>query len=238
MSINCIVIDDELPAIQQMEDYIARVPFLKLLKCFNNAIEPMTFLQTSDVDLIFLDIEMEGFTGLQLIKSLQRKPKIVLTTAYDQYAIDAFDLNVSDYLLKPISFERFMQSMDKIFDLFTNKSQVETRGPQYKRDYFFVKTEFRMQRVDFNDILYVEGMKEYLMIHTTSDKIMTLQSFKTLVEVLPSDNFIRVHKSYLVAINKIESVERNRITIANTIIPVSDTYKDAFFVVLKRNDFL
>lgn len=237
MSISCIVIDDELPAIQQMEDYIARVPFLKLLKCFSNAIEPITFLQNNNVDLIFLDIEMEGFTGLQLIRTLKIKPQIILTTAYDQYAIDAFDLNVSDYLLKPISFERFMQSIDKVYDLFAKSRYIETNKPQYKRDYFFVKTEFRMQRVDFDNILYVEGMKEYLMIHTASEKIMTLQNFKNLEDVLPTENFIRVHKSYLVAINKIKSVERNRISIGETIIPVGDTYKEAFSVILKRSDF-
>ena len=234
MQINCIVIDDELPAIEQMEEYILRVPFLKLLRSFDNGIEPINFLQSNAVDVIFLDIEMEGFTGLQLIKTLRHPPKIILTTAYDQYAIKAFDLNVSDYLLKPISFERFMQSIDKIFDLFAKTKPTNTQEAQYKRDYFFVKTEFRMQRVDFNDILYIEGMKEYLRIHTTSEKIMTLQNFKSLEEVLPADNFIRVHKSYMVAINKIKSVEKNRISIAEEIIPVSDTYKDSFLMVLKK----
>jgi len=234
MSISCIVIDDELPAIQQMENYIGRVPFLNLLKSFDNGIEPMSFLQSNKVDLIFLDIEMEGFTGLQLIKTLHHKPKIILTTAYDQYALAAFDLNVSDYLLKPISFERFMQSVDKIFDFYTKTGNIESSASQYKRDYFFVKTEFRMQRVDFDDILFIEGMKEYLRIHTTNEKIMTLQTFGNMEESLPEDNFIRVHKSYIVAINKIESVEKNRILIANTHIPISETYKDAFFMVLKN----
>lgn len=234
MHINCIVIDDELPAIQQMEDYIGRVPFLKLLKSFDNGIEPLTFIQTNPVDVIFLDIEMEGFTGLQLIKTLQHKPKIILTTAYDQYAIKAFDLNVSDYLLKPISFERFMQSIDKLFDYFAKTRQADSAVLQYKRDYFFVKTEFRMQRVDFEDILFIEGMKEYLRIHTKSERIMTLQSFKSLEDILPPENFIRVHKSYMVAINKIKCVEKNRITIGEEIIPISDTYKDSFFLVLKK----
>lgn len=234
MPINCIVIDDELPAIQQMEDYIARVPFLKLLRSFDNGIEPMNFLQSNPVDVIFLDIEMEGFTGLQLIKTLQHKPKIVLTTAYDQYAIKAFDLNVSDYLLKPISFERFMQSIDKLFDYFSKTQQAESGDLQYKRDYFFVKTEFRMQRVDFDDILFVEGMKEYLRIHTKTERIMTLQSFKSLEDVLPPENFIRVHKSYMVALNKIKSVEKNRISIGDQIIPISETYKDSFFLMLKK----
>lgn len=234
MSISCIVIDDELPAIEQMEDYISRVPFLVHLGSYNNGIEPMSFLQSNKVDLMFLDIEMEGFTGLQLINTLQHPPKIILTTAYDQYALKAFDLNVSDYLLKPISFERFMKSIDKIFDYFIKKKQLEAFGYQYKRDYFFIKTEYRMQRVDFKDILFIEGMKEYLMIHTSSDKIMTLQSFGSIEELLPVDNFIRVHKSFMVALNKIISVEKNRISIADKIIPVGDKYKDAFQLLLKK----
>jgi len=235
MVINCVVIDDEYPAIQQMEDYISRVPFLRLLKSFNNAIESLSSLQTNPVDVLFLDIEMEGFSGLQLIKVLQHKPKIILTTAYDQYALKAFDLNVSDYLLKPISFERFIQAIDKLFDLFVQEKSPDTSANQYRRDYFFVKTEYRMQRIDFDDILFVEGMKEYLRIHTKTEKIMVLESFKNLEESLPSEQFIRVHKSYLVALNKIDRIEKNRITIAQTVIPISETYRDAFFMVVKRD---
>ncbi len=235
MLINCIVIDDEYPAIQQMEDYIARVPFMRLLKSFDNAIEPINFLQKNTVDVIFLDIEMEGFTGLQLINVLQHKPRIVLTTAYDRYALKAFDLNVCDYLLKPISFERFIQAIDKLFDLFVREKSADTSANQYRRDYFFVKTEYRIQRIDFDDILFVEGMKEYLRIHTKKEKIMILESFKNLEESLPSDNFIRVHKSYIVALDKIVSVEKNKITIGSTIIPVSETYKESFFMMLKRD---
>lgn len=234
MRINCIVIDDELPAIDQMEEYISRVPFLNLLKSFDNAIEPINYLKTNHVDLIFLDIEMEGFTGLQLLKSLQNKPKIIFTTAYDQYAIEAFDLNVSDYLLKPISFERFIKSLDKIFDSFADNERKHEGEPVYKRDYFFVKTEFRMQRVDFNEILYIEGMSEYLRIVTTKEKIMTLQSFKNIEEILPKDIFVRVHKSYIVALNKIDSVERNRISISGKLIPVSNTYKESFNLMINR----
>jgi len=234
MKINCIVIDDEIPAIEQMEEYIRRIPFLNHLGSFDNAIEPVTFLKNNTVDLIFLDIEMEGFSGLQFIKSIRNKPKIILTTAYDQFALEAYNLNVSDYLLKPVSFERFIQSLDNIFEYF---SKVKTSDPSekiYKRDYFFVKTEYRMQRIDFDDILYIEGMKEYLRIHTRTEKIMTLLSFKAIEELLPADNFIRVHKSYIVAINKIDCVEKNRISIGKHLIPVSDTYRDAFNMILNH----
>ena len=141
MKINCIVIDDEVPAIDQIEDYISRVPFLNLLKSFDNAIEPVNYIQSNKVDVIFLDIEMEGFTGLQFIKVLKNKPQIILTSAYDRYAIDAFNLNVTDYLLKPISFERFIQAIDKLFDIFTQNHPPEAKPNHYRRDYFFVKTE-------------------------------------------------------------------------------------------------
>lgn len=234
MRINCVVIDDEQPAIRQMEIYIERIPFLKLLKSFDNAIESLSFLQNNQVDLLFLDIEMEGFTGLQMIKALHHKPKIILTTAYDQYALDAYNLNVSDYLLKPISFERFVIAIDRIYEAFRNGKSMASDESQYKKDYFFVKTDYKMQRVDFKDILYVEGMKEYLRIHTTKAKIMVLQNFKNLEDSLPLNQFIRVHKSYLVAINKIESLERNRIKIGEKIIPVSETYKDALMTVLSK----
>jgi DNA-binding LytR/AlgR family response regulator len=234
MKINCIVIDDELPAIEQMETYINRVPFLNLIKSFDNAIEPINFLKSNQVDVIFLDIEMEGFSGLQFIKSIQHKPKIILTTAYDEYALEAYNLNVSDYLLKPISFERFIQALDKIFEYFTAVKPISKEDKLYKRDYFFVKTEFRMQRVDFNDILYIEGMKEYLLVHTTNERIITLQNFVNILKNLPSDNFVRVHKSYIVGMNKIKSVERNRIYINDKIIPISLTYKDSFFEFLKK----
>lgn len=234
MSINCIVIDDEQPAIDQIVDYIGRVPFLKHLQSFNNAIEPIQFLKNNVVDVVFLDIEMESFSGIQFIKAMERKPKVILTTAYDEYAIEAFNLNVTDYLLKPISFERFLQSVDKIYDQ-TGHLQEIGDEPAYKRDYFFVKTEFRMQRIDFNEILFIEGKKEYLQIITKHEKVMTLQSFANINNLLPKNNFIRVHKSYMVAINKIESVEKNRIKIAGSSIPISESYKDAFFMVLKHS---
>lgn len=233
MKINCIVIDDESPAIEQIEDYIRRVPFLNNLKSFNNAIEPIQYLKSQKVDVIFLDIEMDGFSGLQFIKTLETKPKIILTTAYDQYAIEAFNLNVSDYLLKPISFERFLQSIDKIYDQFSHHFQSSSEKI-YKRDYFFIKTEFKIQRIDFENILFIEGMKEYLRIHTIDDKIMTLQSFASMEEQIPSENFVRVHKSYIVALNKIETIEKNRIYIRKHIIPISDSYKEGFLMLLKN----
>jgi len=151
-----------------------------------------------------------------------------------QILFQAFDLEVVDYLLKPISFERFLQAVNKVYDSLTKTIPTETLKPQaeHKRDYIFVKTEYRIQRIDFKDVLFIEGMKEYLRIHTKNEKIMTLMSFKKMEELLPRDNFARVHKSYIIAINKIDSVERNRIKIKNNSIPVGDTYKKRFYELL------
>jgi len=164
MKIKCLVIDDELPAIEQMVDYIGRVQFLECTATFDNALDALPYLKANPVDLIFLDIEMERFTGLQLLKTLRVKPKVVLTTAYDAYAIEAFNLNVTDYLLKPISFNRFIQSIEKVYDQISNGDPVSsTIGKPAPRSWFFVRTEFRMQRIEFDDILFIEGMKEYLV---------------------------------------------------------------------------
>jgi len=235
MKINCIAVDDEPPALFQMEDYIKKVPFLNLLCSFDNALDALDFLKNNSVDLMFLDIQMEGFTGIQLLNTLKNKPNVIFTTAYDRYAIQAFDLDVSDYLLKPISFERFIKSVEKVYDSITNQRKsikpivINESFAHDDKTFMFVKTEYRMQRVDFKDILYIEGLKEYLIIKTLTGKVITLQNFKTMEESLPENNFIRVHKSYIVALDKIDYIERNRIKIQDKLIPVGDTYRKLFF---------
>lgn len=240
MKINCIAVDDEPPALMQMEDFISKIPFLNLLKTFDNGIKTIEYLKENQVDLMFLDIEMEGLTGIQLLSILNPKPKVIFTTAYDQYAIKAFDLDVVDYLLKPISFERFLKAVEKVYDMVNVQQKTpataQSQGIMVSDDkkYFFVKTEYKMQRVDFNDILYVEGLKEYLYIKTATGRIITLQNFKKMEEALPASNFIRVHKSYMVAIDKIESIERLRIKIGDKHIPIGETYKKYFFDMLDK----
>jgi two-component system, LytTR family, response regulator len=237
MKIRCIAIDDEPPALAQMEDYISRVPFLQPLRFFDNAFDVLEFLKSNEVDLMFLDIEMEGLTGIQFLNVLKNKPKVVLTTAYSQYALKAFDLDVADYLLKPIAFERFLQSVEKVFEsiqVHTPNVVVQPTEPQTNntRNYIFVKTEYRMQRIDFSEIQYIEGLKEYLVIYTPKGKTLTLQSFKKMEEMLPSDNFMRVHKSYIVALDKIISIERNRIKIGDKLIPIGESYSKHFYQIL------
>lgn len=227
MSLNCIVIDDEKPARDQIIEYIERVPFLNFLQSFNNAIEPLSFINSNKVDIIFLDIEMEDFTGLQFAKTLKEKPHIILTTAYDQYAIEAFNLEVCDYLLKPISFERFLQSVNKVFKLYS-KSNVDSENVTDHKNYAFFKVGYKIKRINFSDILFIEGQRDYLKIITVDGSEMILMSFKEIEDILPGNYFLRVHKSYIVALNKIDSINRNRVYIKNNIIPVGEIFRKTF----------
>ena len=230
MKINCIAIDDELPALKQIDSYISKIPYLNMLAKFDNGIDTLNFLKDHRVDLLFLDIQMDDLNGIQLLQVLTNKPKVILTTAYDQYALKAFDLEVSDYLLKPISFERFVKAVEKIYNELNidQENRAESEKDEY-RNYFFVKTEFKMVRIDFDEIIYVEGLKEYLIIRTKTGKVLSLMTFKEIIDALPENNFVRVHKSYIVAIDKIESIERNRIKIGEKLIPVGNTFKDDFY---------
>lgn len=194
---------------------------MDLVKTFDNAIEAISLLKTEIIDLVFLDIQMEECSGIQFLEALVHKPEIIITTAYDQYAIKGFEHNVTDYLLKPYTFERYNQAVERVFEKLKKDKAV--------KNHLFVKTDYRHVRVNFDEILYIEGMREYLAIVTPSKKILTLQTFKTIEEQLPTEDFIRVHKSYIVAMNKIESIDRSGIKIKDKVIPVSLTYKEDFF---------
>ncbi|MEE4114900.1 MAG: LytTR family DNA-binding domain-containing protein [Marinilabiliaceae bacterium] len=238
MKLRCIAIDDEPLALEIISDYISKVPFLELIETFDNALDSIDFIKREEPELMFLDIQMESFTGIQLVQSLNKRPEVIFTTAHDNYAVEGFELNAADYLMKPISFERFVKAVDKVYNKLRplpekrKYSEVTISNPSEK--YFFVKTENRLQKVFFDDILWVEGQGDYLRIISVKEKIMTLQNFKTLSSILPEKNFIRVHKSYMVAINKIDSVSRNRISIGKEIIPVSDSYKNHFYDTLRE----
>ena len=245
MKINCIAVDDEPLALKIIKEYSDKVSFLNLVKTFDNAIDVIDFLKTSQVELMFLDIQMEELTGIQLLNVLMNRPKVILTTAYDSFAIKSYELDVTDYLLKPFSFERFTKAVNKAYEqIMLEKGSL----PVYTRirndtgtdeeDYFFVKTEFRLQKVNFSDILYIEGQGDYQAIVTNKGKIMTLQNFAKLMSGLPSNNFIRVHKSYIVSLNQIEKIERNRIRIGDKSIPISETYKDKFFEILEKRGLI
>lgn len=233
MQISCIAIDDEPLALSKLEGFIGRIPELKLVRTFDNSIEAMVWLKENQADLIFLDIQMEQLTGIQFLEATGTTSKIIITSAYDEYAIKGYDLNVTDYLLKPFSFQRFVQGVNKVMDYYSQNPN-SSGAPSVSDGFIFVKTEYRLERIDLDQILYIEGMKDYLRIICKDKKIMTLQSFSKLEESLPPNKFCRVHKSYLVSIDKIKSIERNVILIADQRIPVSITYRESFFSRIKQ----
>lgn len=229
--VRCIAVDDEPLALDIIADYVAKVPELALVASTTNAIEALTLVQNGDVDLVFLDVQMPELTGIQFLKIINGRCDVILTTAYPQYALDGYELNVVDYLLKPIAFDRFYRSVQKVLNSKIQKIQqpVSASLPGDAVDFIFVKTEHKIQRVDLDEILYIEGLKDYISIYTPSERIVTLQNMKKMEDILPTNRFLRVHRSYIVALDKIASIERGRIFIADKIIPVGDTYRDTFY---------
>lgn len=227
----CLIIDDEPLAVELLEDFVSKVPALKLIATCSNAIEASTILQINKVDLIFLDIEMPDFSGIEFIKTLDVKPLFIFTTAYSHYAVEGFNLNAVDYLVKPIPFHRFLKAVNRAQDLFLLKNKETKRVVQTQdsSNFIFVKSEYENIKLNFDDIKYFEGLKDYIKIFSTSHKpILTLSNFKKIEEKLPSDAFIRVHRSYIVSLKYINSVQRNRILIDNIRIPIGQNYKDEF----------
>lgn len=237
--IRCIVVDDKPLAIDILNDYISKVPDLNLVFSSTNPLEALEYIMKNEVDLVFLDIQMPQLNGVQFMKIVQGKCKIVLTTAYTEYALDGFENDAIDYLLKPISFERFYKAVQKSQHYFNakNEPQVVTQVIETTPavDYIFVKTEYKLVKVNTDDILYIEGMQNYVAIYTKTEKIISLQNIKKMEEQLPKKQFARVHKSYMVALNKINSIERSRIYIADAVIPLGDVYRDGFYQLIAAN---
>ena len=231
MKINCIAIEDEPLALKKIKDFIKQVNYLNLLEVFNNAVDAIGFLKEKEVDLIFLDIRMKKLSGIQFLESIKLKPKIIITSAYNEYALKGYELNVVDYLLKPFTFDRFLKSVDKVYEQMQNMQNLVN-------EYIFVKTEYRIEKVELKDILFICGMKDYLQIHTIDRKIMTLQTFKKIIKILPANDFQRVHNSYIIAVSKISNIERNRIRIRENIIPISESYKNKFLKKKKKRNIL
>ncbi|MCG6186271.1 LytR/AlgR family response regulator transcription factor [Maribellus maritimus] len=245
MKMNCIAVDDEILALKKIKRYADKIDYLNLLGTFDNALSTFSFLRENKIDLIFLDIQMDEFTGIQLLETIKDPPYVILTTAYDEYALKAYELDVMDYLLKPIPFERFVKAVEKVYARFLREASHknhQTSGEIHQTvtapDYTFIKSGNKTVKVYFNKILYIEGMRDYLQIHTEDSKIMTLLNFKTIQEVLDPKKFIRVHKSYIIAIDKIDYIENNAIKIKNKLIPVSNSYKVPFFNMLNKKNFI
>ena len=242
--IKCLAIDDEPLALAQLTNYIEKIPFFQLAKAYSNAMEALEWLNTESVDLIYVDINMPDVNGLDFVKSLRHKPLVIFTTAYAEYAIDGFRVEAFDYLLKPIGFSDFLRSANRAAQQMAlaeaRNNPINEGGKPTETNqegYLFVKADYKMLRIDINKILYVESQSEYVRIYLDNDKpIMTLLSMKALEERLPSDRFMRVHRSYLVNSAKITAVANNRIIIGReTYIPIGNQYKERFNLFVDRH---
>lgn len=222
--IRCIAVDDEPLALDLLEDNIHKVPFLQLVARCEDAIEAMKVMQQESIDLIFLDIQMPGLTGLQFIQSMAQKPMVILVTAYEKFALEGFNLDVLDYLVKPVPLDRFIKACNKAWEYHLLKSKNAAGA-----DYFFVNVDYSLLKVVFTDIMWVEGLKDYVRIHlrSSSKPVITRMPMKSVEEVLPPSKFVRVHKSYIVSIAYITAVRKNTVFIGPTEIPVSESYPDA-----------
>ena len=234
--IKCIAIDDEPLALKQMAGYILKTPFLELVGRFESAIQAIPFVQENQVDLMFLDISMPDLSGIDFVKSLEHPPKVVFTTAFSDFAVEGFRVDAVDYLVKPIGYSDFLKAANKAKSWFETKLMAQTQV-KYDDQFLFIKSEYRIVRINFNDIRYIEAMSEYVKIHlTSSSPVMSLLSMKSLENQLPADRFMRVHRSFIVNLTKITVIERNRIVFGEDIyIPVSDQYKSRFQSWVDKN---
>ena len=236
MTLNCIIIDDEPLARKGLVEYISDVDFLHLAGEFDNPLKATSTLSDQTIHLIFLDIQMPKLSGIEFLKSLSHPPLVIFTTAYPQYAIEGFDLNVLDYLLKPISFDRFLKAAMKAKDAVTSKQTIPASTSQ--EDYIFIKSDNKLVKIFYNDILFVEALQNYVTIYTSDKKYITYLTFKSVEESLPADQFIKVHKSYIVAAAKIESIEGNQIKIGSHYIPISRSSKEEVMEKLLKGKFM
>jgi DNA-binding LytR/AlgR family response regulator len=236
MKLKTIAIDDEPLALKLVNDYISKTPYLELVGSFDNPLDAIEFLSEGEADLIFVDIQMPDLTGIEFTRSLQEEHKIIFTTAYEKYALEGFKLNAVDYLLKPFSYEEFLKAAGKAHKLAeleaSSQPMIETNN-----QFLFLKSEYKIRRINFNDILYIEGLKDYIKVYTKGEEkpILSLNSIKSLEQKLPEEKFMRVHRSFIVNLDKIETIERSRIIFGKTYIPVSDQYKDKFQEFLEKN---
>ncbi len=234
--LRCVIIDDEPIARKGLKEYINDVEFLQLAGEFENPMKAMDLLLLQSVDLIFLDIQMPKITGLEFLRSLNNPPAVIFTTAYPQYAVDGFELNAVDYLLKPFSFERFWKAVLKVKLLHdSGKTIVQANAT---RDYFFIKSDSRLVKIYYHDILFVEALQNYVAIHTVDKKFITYLTFKSVEEHLPSDQFLKIHKSYIIALGRVDSIDGNEVRIGQHSLPISRTSRDEVMEKLLQGRFL
>lgn len=234
--INAIAIDDEPLALQLVSGYIEKTPGLNLAGSFDNPLDAIEFLNNEAVDLIFVDIQMPDLSGLEFTRSLAKGPKVIFTTAYEKYALEGFRLDVIDYLLKPFSYEEFLKAVQKAVRLIKLEKEVPEQVDT-NNEFLFLKSDYKIRRINFNDILYIEGLKDYVkvFIHGSDKPVLSLITLKALEAKLPEAKFMRVHRSFIVNLERIDTIERSRIVFGKTYIPVSEQYKDKFQEFLDRN---
>jgi len=236
MKIRTIAIDDEPLALQLVSEYIRKTPYLDLVGSFDNPLDAIDFLSGQEADLIFVDIQMPDLTGIEFTRSLEEDHKIIFTTAYEKYALEGFKLNAVDYLLKPFSYEEFLKAAGKAHKLIElEASAVPTI--EANSQFLFLKSEYKIRRINFDDILYIEGLKDYIKVYISGEDkpVLSLNSIKSLEQKLPEQKFMRVHRSYIVNLDRIDTIERSRIIFGKTYIPVSDQYKEKFQEFLDKN---
>lgn len=240
-TLTCLIVDDEPLARHLLQDYVSKVPYLQLIDTCSSPLAALEILRNQPVDLLFLDVQMPEITGTTLLKILQKKPLVILTTAYSQYALEGYELDVVDYLLKPITLERFLKAVEKASQRMEGvrpqapPPAAGKAAPEPAQPFMFVKDGTKLVKVRWSDILYVEGLKDYVSIYTPQGRIVSLQRLKNLEAQLPSDRFIRIHHSYIVALDAIEAVHKDKVQIGEKFIPISDSYRKPFKDFIDRN---
>ncbi len=233
--IRCVAVDDEPLALALLADNIKKVPYLELVATCEDALETLEVINRETVDLLFMDIQMPGLTGTQFLKSLTQRPQVIFVTAYEQYALEGFNLSVLDYLLKPVPMARFLQATEKAREFFARAKAPASIVPT--EDHFFVHADYSLVKIQIPTILYIEGLKDYVKIHTTvhSRPVITRMTLKNLEEMLPSPAFLRVHRSYIIATDRVDAIRKLKITVAGNSIPVSEQYLPHILEVLQVN---
>jgi len=231
----CVIIDDEPLAVELLEDFVRKVDSLELISTFNNAIDAVSFINQNNVDLIFLDIQMPHFSGIDFLNTIEKKPLVIFTTAYSDYAVEGFNLGAVDYLVKPIPFHRFLKSVVRAQQVLNPSTTIQaisenTTAPELEQDFMFVRAEYENVKMNFSDILFIEGLKDYVKIYTTDNKFtLTLISLIKLENLLSSKGFSRIHRSYIINIKHVKSIQKNKVLISDKRVPISESYKNAFF---------
>lgn len=231
--LKCLIVDDEPPAIRLLEKYVAKIPFLELVDTTNSSLKALSIIEQTKIDLVFLDIQMPELTGLQLSKIIKGKTKIIFTTAYSQFALDSYDVNAVDYLLKPFEFERFYEAVKKVEN--TQQDSI-SEVPKSTSEFLFVKTggKNNFEKVYVNDILYIEGLKNYVAIHLLNSQIITNNTLKNIEDLLPKSEFIKTHKSFIVSLRHISKTDSLNVYVNNKDIPIGDTYRKELFEVIEN----